>query len=160
MSIHDVRSGDILDDDADAIVIPVNTVGVMGAGLALQARRKWGEPLRRGYELACTIGMCQVGRCFMWPTLGEPMQLVVCLPTKRHWRNPSRLTDVAAGLRDLHDRIVRFRHDDLRYEINSIAIPALGAGLGGLPWPAVRGEIIDQLGDLDDEIDIRIYGPQ
>ena len=75
---------------------------------------------------------------------------IVNFPTKQHWRDPSRLAWVQTGLQDLR----RFL---LVQQVQSVALPALGAGLGGLSWPAVRAEIGAALADL--EVDIRVYEP-
>lgn len=75
---------------------------------------------------------------------------IVNFPTKRDWRAPSQLAWIVSGLRDLR----RFLVDE---QVPSVAIPALGAGNGGLDWQTVRAEIEHALGDL--EVDVRVFEP-
>ena len=75
---------------------------------------------------------------------------IVNFPTKQDWRAPSRLEWIVSGLQDLR----RFL---LEEEVASVAIPALGAGNGGLDWPVVRTEIERALGDLI--MDVRVFEP-
>jgi O-acetyl-ADP-ribose deacetylase (regulator of RNase III) len=128
-------TGSILDAQADAIVIPVNCVGVMGAGLALAAAQRWPE-LRAGYRSACEHGNLRPGTLWGGWTHEIDQRFVVCLPTKRHWKDPSRLDDVRAGLSAL-----RALADGRRWA--SVAVPALGCGLGGLSWSDVRPLVVE-----------------
>jgi O-acetyl-ADP-ribose deacetylase (regulator of RNase III) len=142
--------GNLLEDDAVALVNTVNTVGVMGKGIALQFKQRFPTNFV-AYAQACKLGQVQTGRMFVT----EPGELtgprwVVNFPTKQHWRDPSRMAWVVAGLQDLRSFLVR-------NAIESLALPALGAGLGGLPWAAVRGHIETALGDLT--VDVRVYEP-
>jgi O-acetyl-ADP-ribose deacetylase (regulator of RNase III) len=144
-------SGDLLAADVDALVNPVNTVGVMGKGLALQFKRAY-PAMFAAYRAAVKANQLCPGRMHVWPTdRFDGPRFVINFPTKRHWRDPSRLQDVAAGLVDLA-RII----DDLG--ITSVAVPALGSGNGGLAWSAVRPLIVAALGELDG-VDVRIYLP-
>jgi O-acetyl-ADP-ribose deacetylase (regulator of RNase III) len=140
-------AGDLLADDAQALVNPVNTAGVMGKGLALQFKRAYPEAFR-AYAAACRRGEIQPGRLHLAAVPGD--RLVVNFPTKRHWREPSRLEDVASGLDDLA-RVITDRG------IRSIAVPPLGCGLGGLPWTSVRLLLRTRLSALDCEV--RLYVP-
>lgn len=128
------KTGDVLTEDVEALVNTVNCVGVMGRGLALQFKRRFPENFR-AYSKACQQDDVRPGRMFVVPTglLTNP-RYIVNFPTKRHWRGRSRLEDIDAGLADLARWI---REGDVR----SIAIPALGTGLGGLEWSAVRQRI-------------------
>lgn len=144
--IREVR-GDLLRDDAQVLVNPVNTVGVMGKGLALQVKRAYPEVFRV-YAAACRAGDVRPGRMHVVELPGG--RWVVNFPTKRHWRGSSRLDDVAAGLMDLARLIPALG-------VRTVAVPPLGCGHGGLPWPDVRDLIRAELGALD--ADIRLYGP-
>ncbi|GII55454.1 hypothetical protein Pth03_38430 [Planotetraspora thailandica] len=141
-------TGDLLRDDAQALVNAVNTAGVMGKGIALQVKRAFPDVFA-AYADACAKGRVQVGRVFP-VRLGDGDRWVLNFPTKRHWRRPSRLEDVEAGLDDLARLLV-----DLG--IRSVAIPALGCGHGGLCWSQVRPLIVAKVGHLD--TDVRLYGP-
>ena len=143
--------GDIFNADVGALVNPVNTVGVMGRGLALQFKKRY----PRNYELyrqGCKAGELVVGRVFVTETEeGDCPRYIVNFPTKKHWRSPSRIEYVEAGLEDLATKI-----RDL--SIESIAVPSLGAGLGGLAWPDVRDRIEAALGGLDG-VEVAVYEP-
>ncbi len=135
-------TGDIFAQDAQAIVNPVNCVGVMGKGLALQFKQKF--PLNfEIYRTACMKGELRPGRILTCGTGRETPSVIINLPTKRHWRDGSRMEDIEAGL-DALAREIRERG------LSSVAIPALGAGLGGLEWNGVRKAIEDRLSGLKD----------
>lgn len=135
------KRGDILSEDAEALVNTVNCVGVMGRGIALQFKKAFPENFR-AYESACKRGEVQPGSMFVVETEGlTNPRYIVNFPTKRHWRGKSRIEDIESGLRALTDEI------QLR-KIESIAIPPLGTGLGGLPWPEVKQRIEDALTEL------------
>ena len=148
----ELATGNLLEADADALVNTVNTEGVMGKGVALQFRRAYPENYA-AYRKACARGEVQLGRVFLYEThrLDGP-KVIINFPTKRHWRSRSRIEDIESGLRDLR-RTVAGR-DDLR----SIAVPALGCGLGGLAWSDVRPRIEDALGELP--IRVLLFPPQ
>lgn len=138
-------SGNLLRDEAQALVNPVNTVGVMGKGLALQFKRAFPENFD-AYAAACKEGRVKPGRVFAVP--GEGGRWLLNFPTKRHWREQSRLEDIRDGLDDL----VRLAGE---LGLRSIAVPPLGCGNGGLPWGVVRALIHEKLGGLTTEV--RLY---
>ena len=143
MTVIEYKTGDLLAEKADALVNAVNCVGNMGAGIALQFRKAWPENFR-AYAAACRNGEVQPGRLFIFETRQlAPPRYIVNFPTKRHWRSSSRMEDIDAGLGALVAEIRRLGLD-------SIAVPPLGAGLGGLPWNEVRGRIERTLGALPD----------
>jgi O-acetyl-ADP-ribose deacetylase (regulator of RNase III) len=123
--------GNLLSADVDALVNTVNTLGVMGKGIALQFKRAFPANYR-AYREACARGDVRLGRMFVFDTgvLG-PRRYIVNFPTKEHWRSRSRLDDIRTGL----DALVR---EVAERGITSIAIPALGCGNGGLAWADVR----------------------
>ena len=137
------KTGDLLAEKADAIVNTVNCIGHMGAGIALQFKKAWPENFR-AYAAACRDGEVQPGRMFVFETHQlAPPRYIINFPTKRHWRGRSRLEDIDAGLETLVAEIRRLG-------LGSVAVPPLGAGLGGLPWKEVRGRIERALGALPD----------
>ncbi len=131
------RGGDILAAApfVDAIVNPVNCAGTMGKGLALEVKRAYYDNYL-AYVGACAHGIVKPGRMFVFGRMSSVNpQFIINFPTKRHWRNRSRIEDIEAGLIDLVQEI-RVR------DIRSIAIPALGCGLGGLDWEVVKPKIL------------------
>jgi O-acetyl-ADP-ribose deacetylase (regulator of RNase III) len=123
--------GNLLDADVEALVNTVNTVGVMGKGLALQFKRRFPSNYE-AYTGACRRGEVQVGRMLVVETVRHTApRFIINFPTKKHWRDPSRIEYVRAGLIALVNE-VRTR------DIRSIAIPPLGCGNGGLAWSEVR----------------------
>ncbi|MCC6848728.1 MAG: macro domain-containing protein [Deltaproteobacteria bacterium] len=143
--------GNLLDATADALVNTVNEVGVMGKGVALMFREAFPESARL-YEEACARHEVKVGRILVTENralLGP--RWILHFPTKKHWRHPSRLEWVREGLKDLV-RVLRSNG------IQSVAIPPLGCGNGGLEWRQVRREIEAALSDLPD-VDVLVYEP-
>ena len=80
------KTGDILTEDAQALVNTVNCVGVMGRGIALQFRKAFLENFE-AYAEACKCGEVRPGRMFVFETgqLTNP-RYIINFPTKRHWR--------------------------------------------------------------------------
>lgn len=145
-----IRRGNLLEDDAEALVNTVNTVGVMGKGIALQFKRAYPD-MFADYEKASKSGEIERGRVYVWETNSLHPKFIVNFATKGHWRGRSRLVDVETGLQDLV-RVIREK------DIASVALPALGAGNGGLEWDTVRARIIDAFSELP-EVDVRVYEP-
>ena len=146
-----VKTGDILAEDAEALVNTVNCVGVMGRGVALQFKKAFPENFR-AYAEACERGEVRLGRMFVFDTLQlTKPRYIINFPTKRHWRGNSRIEDIQDGLTDLVEA-VRER------EIRSIAVPPLGSGLGGLEWSDVRPLIEEALRGLND-LEVVVFEP-
>jgi len=145
------KTGDILQEDAEALVNTVNCVGVMGRGVALQFKNAFPENFK-AYAAACKRGEVEPGRMFVYETgqLTNP-RYIINFPTKRHWRGRSRMEDIEAGLDAL---VAEIRSRDIR----SVALPPLGSGLGGLDWNAVRKRIENRLSVLPD-VEIVVFEP-
>lgn len=141
-------TGSIFDSGADAIVIPTNTVGVQGAGLAKQAAKRW-PAWSRAYAAACKRGDAVPGT--IWYHRADTIW-IVALATKDHWRDPSRIEWVEYGLHDLVNSVGLC-------EIASVAIPALGCGYGGLAWEDVRPRI-ERAAEQVPWLDVLVYPPQ
>ena len=146
------KSGDILKEDTEALVNTVNCVGAMGRGIALQFKKTFPENFK-AYENACQRKDVQPGRMFVFETgeLTNP-RYIINFPTKRHWRGASRMEDIESGLSALVEEI-------RKRTIQSVAIPPLGSGLGGLDWEQVRSRMEMMLRALED-IQIIIYEPR
>lgn len=143
--------GNLLDADAEAIVNTVNTVGIMGKGIALQFRQAYPANYE-AYRKACAHKEVQPGKMFVFPTnrTVNP-RFIINFPTKRHWKGKSRMEDVESGLVDLV-RVVK------ELGIRSIAVPPLGCGNGGLRWTNVRTRIEDAFKNLPD-VEALLYEP-
>ena len=145
------KNGDILSETADALVNTVNCVGVMGRGVALQFKRAFPDNFE-AYAARCKRDQIQPGTVFVFETgTVIPPHYIINFPTKRHWRGKSRIEDIESGLESLAQEI-RSRG------IRSIAIPALGSGLGGLHWPNVRQRIEAALSVFED-VEILVFEP-
>lgn len=121
-------SGDIFESGAEALVNPVNTVGVMGKGLALEFKKRFPQNYLE-YKYACTQARIKTGRVFVTKDLFRGY--IINFPTKKHWKDSSNLEDISLGIEDM----IRVVH---KMKIKSVAVPALGCGLGGLEWEMVK----------------------
>lgn len=140
------QKDNIFNYECDAIINPVNTVGVMGKGLALVFKQKYPKNFEF-YKQHCLNNQFQIGKIL---TYKENDIFIFNFPTKKHWRDPSQISYIKEGLISLKEEI-------LYNQIRSINIPALGCGLGGLEWSIVKEILIDELCFLD--CDIRIFEP-
>ena len=143
--------GNLLDAEVEAVVNTVNTVGVMGKGIALMFREAFPENFKL-YAQACKKNEVQIGRMFVTEcsSLLGP-KWIINFPTKKHWRQPSKMEWLIDGLQDLK-RIIQ------ENDIRSIAVPPLGSGNGGLDWQSVRPHIAKAFGELVD-VKIIVYEP-
>lgn len=132
-------SGNIFESEAEVIVITVNCVGVMGAGIALDAKYRWPE-IAMNYVTECEAGRFSIGDIF-WGQTNK--QFVALFPTKKHWKRPSDIDYLEAGLTTL-------RSDLVKKSFRSIALPQLGCSNGGLSWNDVRPKIVQSLATLPD----------
>ena len=149
-----IIEGNILDDDAQALVNTVNCKGVMGSGLALQFKEAY-EDMFEAYKQACTENKVQLGKMHVWKQEGQSSlisetSIIINFPTKHHWKDKSNLEDIKLGLQDLRKVIAQEK-------IDTIAIPQLGCGLGGLDWPDVEPLIREELRGV--EAEVRVYVP-
>lgn len=143
--------GNLLEDKAEALVNTVNCVGVMGKGIALQFRQAYPECFA-DYKRACDAKDVKPGYLHVHETgsfLGP--KYIVNFPTKRHWKGKSKIEDITSGLDALRQWIVQSG-------VQTIALPPLGCGNGGLAWNVVRKLIEQELAGLDDVV-IRVFEP-
>jgi O-acetyl-ADP-ribose deacetylase (regulator of RNase III) len=144
-------TGNLLKAEVEALVNTVNTVGVMGKGIALQFKETFQENYKL-YKKAAEQDLLKTGEVFLVPTNRmDGVKWIVNFPTKKHWRQPSKIEYVADGLDDLVQKIEQ-------HNIRSIAMPPLGCGNGGLDWAIVKDIIIKKLHNLTD-VDIHVYEP-
>ena len=134
--------GNLLESTAQALVNIVNTVGVMGKGIALQFKEVYPNNYIL-YRKACKDKLVRVGSMFITQeqNVYGINKIIVNFPTKTTWRKPSEYSYIEMGLKDLKDKI-------LEYHIESIAIPLWGSHNGGLDWIIVKQMIISQLSDF------------
>jgi len=143
--------GNLLDAKVDALVNTVNTVGIMGKGIALMFKEAFPANFR-AYKDACKRREVRIGRMFVTELrVLEGPHWIINFPTKKHWRQPSKMEWIVEGLQDLR-RVIQ------EHGIQSIALPPLGAGNGRLEWREVRVEIQRALADLEN-VDIIVYEP-
>lgn len=143
--------GNIFESKAEALVNTVNTVGVMGKGIALQFKKMFPGNYS-AYHSASKKNEIQVGKMFVFTdsNISSGEKIIINFPTKTDWRKPSEYSYVEEGLKDLISVI-----DE--YKIKSIAIPPLGAGNGGLKWEKVKTLIEKYLANLP--VEILVYEP-
>lgn len=144
-------TGNMMTSTAEALVNTVNTVGVMGKGIALQFKEEFPENFMT-YATACRTGQLVPGTLLITKEKNHSGEekIIVNFPTKKHWRYPSRYEYIKDGLVELAKAINELK-------ISSIAIPPLGCGNGGLDWNIVKKMIQDTLGNIDS--DIIVYEP-
>jgi len=142
-----VLSGDLFASSAQTLVNAVNCVGVMGKGVALGFRRRFPD-MYVDYVRRCRASQVRLGEPYLFRRSEPPW--IVNFPTKDHWRSASSLSDVAAGLD-------HFASHCEEWGIESLAMPALGCGEGGLDWEAVRLMICSRLSALS--IEVELYAP-
>ena len=128
---------DIFNSGCEALVNPVNTVGVMGEGLALAFKKKYPNNFN-AYKQKCMDGF-DVNTIF---TTVEDGKFIANFPTKLHWKDPSQIGWIKTNL-------VNLREWCITNKIKSVAIPKLGCGLGGLSWSIVKPIILEIFENID-----------
>jgi O-acetyl-ADP-ribose deacetylase (regulator of RNase III) len=151
-----IENGNIFDSKCEILVNPVNTQGIMGKGLALEFKKRFPNNFnfyKRG---------CEEGYFVLYPIitasidddlLVEQGKVILNFKTKEKWCNPSKIEYIKEGMEQLVEWMQIYEFPQ------SIAIPALGCGLGGLAWKDVKKVIYDYLLFLDDDIYVEIYEP-
>ena len=144
-------SGNILESDAQALVNTVNTMGIMGKGIALQFKKAYPRNFY-AYQKACKQKEVVIGKLFVTKdsNLNSGEKIIINFPTKKDWRKPSEYCFIEKGLDD-------FINIAEKYQIKTVAFPPVGAGNGGLEWEKVKKIIEQKLQTLN--IDIFIYEP-
>jgi len=143
--------GNLLDAEAEALVNTVNTVGVMGRGIALQFKKAFPENFRE-YASACKAHNLKPGGILTHFMGGFSLpRYLINVATKEHWRGNSRMEYVEHGLEELAREVARLR-------IRSVAVPPLGCGLGGLEWGQVYPRIVRAFEQMPD-VRVLVYEP-
>lgn len=143
--------GNILKSDAEALVNTVNTVGIMGKGIALAFKIEFPENYKI-YRKACDNKELKTGNVLVTTTGRFSPKYIINFPTKQHWRGISKMEYITEGMKDLVEAI-------RQNNIKSIAIPPLGSGNGGLDWQSVKPLILKELTSVKDDLEIFIYEP-
>lgn len=140
--------GDLFQSPLHTLTNAVNTVGVMGAGIAKEFKLRYPR-MFDDYERRCKAEELRVGEPYVWrgPDVGK---LILNFPTKQHWRGKSEILWIEQGLQFLCDHYIS-------WELKSLAMPALGCNHGGLRWSQVRPIMERYLRDL--EIPVEVYEP-
>ena len=141
-------------------VNPVNTVGVMGAGLALEFKQRYPK-MYQAYRAACQSGRLVIGKVHIWdiPETGAEWSMVkprsiaviINLPTKAHWRSPSFWTQIEPAARFMVKALQHIKYPALFGFRPRVGIPRLGSGLGGLSWTEIKPLLEPILAPLEPE---------
>jgi len=150
--VIELQQGDILKAEADALVNTVNCVGAMGRGIALQFKKAFPD-MCRAYESVCKRKGLTPGQVLSYDlNRFEQPHYVINFPTKDHWRGKSRMEYIETGLEALIEEVRRL-------DIQSVAVPPLGCGLGGLDWKEVRPRI-EQAFEALPNVRVLLFEPQ
>jgi O-acetyl-ADP-ribose deacetylase (regulator of RNase III) len=137
----------IFNSKAQVLVNPINCVGVMGKGLALEFKNRY-PAMADDYVFRCVHHEVKLGEPYLYKGIRLPW--ILQFPTKNHWRDTSRLEDIENGL-------VYFANNYKEWNITSIAFPQLGCGLGGLDWKDVKKVMEKTLKNVDMKIEIHMH---
>ena len=140
-----IQNGDIFTSSCDFLINPVNTVGIMGKGLALEFKKRFPNNFIH-YQACCKNSSLTIGKLLIVPENGKA---IINFPTKKHWKDNSELNYIVLGLEKLKIAIPR-------YGITSIAFPKIGCGLGNLDWKDVFPLIQKFADEIDQAISIEV----
>lgn len=143
--------GNILEAHSEALVNTVNTVGIMGKGIALSFKKSFPNVFEQ-YKRSVDKGEFEIGKVQVVRTGLLTPKYVINFATKKHWRNPSKIDFIRMGLLDLKTKLAE-------HKIKSIAIPPLGCGNGKLDWEVVKPLMVNILEDISTQTEILIYEP-
>ncbi len=160
-----ILDGDMFTSMCQTLTIPVNIVGVMGKGVAFRAKYQFPDVYVK-YQNYCRSHQLEMGKPVLYKReasfdhelADEPSMIknmngetwFLLFPTKKHWKDQSKIADIEAGLQWI---VTNYK----KKEIKSLALPALGCGLGGLEWSNVGPLICQYLANLD--IPVNLYLP-
>lgn len=147
------NEGDILLSDCQVVCNPVNCEGVMGKGLAAQFKKMY--PLMfEDYKYVCSSSLLKPGMIHVWPLpgVGRNPRLIFNVATKARWTSRSEIGTIVKAVGWINEMIIR-------HSVDSIAIPALGCGEGGLKWLDVR-PILERMMWQHKAVRIVLYPPK
>ncbi len=137
------RRGDLFKAPVPALAHGCNCAGAMGRGVALEFRKRWPDMFERYREL-CRRGEFQPGDLFVWTT---ESRVIFNLGTQRSWRTKATPEAITRAVEQMVDYA-------RRHDVREIAMPRIGAGLGGMRWHDVRG-ILEEV--IPDELAVIVY---
>jgi O-acetyl-ADP-ribose deacetylase (regulator of RNase III) len=144
--------GNLLDDEADALVNTVNCCGVSSGGIAKQFAKRFPENEEK-YKKACIEGKVRTGRIFV-TTEGDMFGAwhIMNFPTVTNPGDPAKTEDIRTGLDDLVKNI-------RLYKIKTVSVPAIGCGAGKLKWEEIKPLIENALGGIEG-LTVKLYLPR
>ncbi|MEW6054248.1 MAG: macro domain-containing protein [Nitrospirota bacterium] len=142
-----VLVGDLFESKCQTLVNTVNTVGIMGKGIALEFKKRFPD-MFEDYVKRCAEGKVKLGEPYLYKKLTAPW--ILNFPTKEHWRSVSNISDIVRGLNF-------FEQHYKEWGITSIALPPLGCGHGQLEWKIVGPTLYRHMKKLD--IPVELYAP-
>ncbi|MBD2504117.1 macro domain-containing protein [Anabaena azotica] len=141
-----IINGNLFTSNCQTLVNTVNCVGVMGAGIALEFRLRYPD-MYADYVKICQQNLLEIGKLWLYKSAPH---WVLNFPTKRHWKQPSKLEYLELGLQKFVDTYAEKK-------ITSIAFPLLGAQNGGIPQNQALEVMNKYLGQCELPIEIYIY---
>jgi O-acetyl-ADP-ribose deacetylase (regulator of RNase III)/uncharacterized protein YwgA len=143
----EAKVGDLFESKCQTLVNTVNTVGIMGTGIALEFKKLFPD-MYEDYVRCCAEGKVRLGEPYLYKRLTPPW--ILNFPTKKHWRSVSNLSDIVRGLKYLEQHYKE-------WGITSIALPPLGCGHGQLEWNIVGPTLYRYMKKFD--IPVELYAP-
>ena len=125
--------GNLFTSNAKVLVNTVNTVGVMGKGIAADFKKIYPKMFEE-YKALCENGKLNIGELFLYKTSNK---WVLNFPTKKHWKSPSTVEYIEKGLQKLIEQATKL-------QLTDIAMPKLGCGNGGLDWEKQVKPIVEK----------------
>lgn len=153
VSLVTVRTGDMFAEPFDALVDPVNCIGVHGKGLAKEFKKRFPGEVA-SFNRACESEEFEPGMVWTVETFKTYPNTIAFVTTKAHWRQPSRLEWIESALKKLENFVSQTHFYRPRAPLDSMAIPALGCGFGGLAWDDVRPLIVASAERMKIRVDI------
>lgn len=104
-----------------------NCAGAMGKGIAVDFKKRWFK-MYQEYKNKCKLGDFQTGDVFVWE---EDENIVFNLGTQKTWRTKATLDAISSSV----SKMITIAESK---KLETVAMPRVGAGLGGLKWEDVK----------------------